>query len=117
MKMPDAARPRFDRLLTQPLSKTNTHKRDVRRLLTQLQALQPPPPLALSAARLTAQLLDRMERKTSPLYLRLAHAAARFLTEELTEPLTAVDWAQRRDVVWAVAHSTKHFDLVGVDLN
>jgi hypothetical protein len=117
MKMPAAARPRFDRLLTQPLTKTNTHKRDVRRLLEQLQALQPPPPTALSATRLTAGLLDRMERKTSPLYLRLAHAAARFLTEDLPASLTAVDWVQRRDVVWAVAHSTKNFDLVGADLD
>lgn len=114
MKMPPAARPRFDRLLTEPLQKASAHKRAARALVGTLEAAEAPP-AALSAARLMAMLLDRMERKTSPLYVRLIHAAARFVSEDLPEDPTQADWGLRRDVVWSVAHSTKHFDLVGTN--
>jgi len=108
--MPPDARPRFDRLLTLPLERVNTHKRTARALLAQLNAA-PAPPEATAAAELIAALLERLERKTSPLYVRLTHAAARFVTEDVPDDLSQVDWEQRRAVARAVAHSTKHFDL------
>lgn len=115
MKMPTEARPRFDHLLTQPLEKTTLHKREVHALLTQLEGQNDTPPQAVVATRLAAILLDRMERKTSPLYVRLIHAAARFVTDDITASMDAANWSLRKEVVWSVAHSTKHFDLVGAE--
>ena len=113
MKMPLEARHRFDQLLTKPLEKTNLHKREINALLQQIDAGPAPLPDARAAVRLAGILLERMERKTSPLYVRLTHAAARFVTEDVADPIDATDWTMRRDVLWSVAHSTKHFDLVG----
>ncbi len=53
-----------------------------------------------------SDLLGRVERKTSPLYVRLLHAAALYVCAD------DLDWALARDVVSSVAHSTKNFDLV-----
>lgn len=114
MKMPPAARPRFDRLLTEPLQKATAHKRAARALLDSLEAADAPQ-AAPAAVRLVAALLDRMERKTSPLYVRLTHAAVRFVTEDLPDDIGQADWELRREVAWSVAHSTKHFDLVGAN--
>ncbi|MFT4974659.1 MAG: hypothetical protein ACI8S6_000542 [Myxococcota bacterium] len=116
MKIPEAARPRFDRLLTLPLETVAVQKRALRALDAALEEAGAGP-TALSAAQLGATLLDRLERKTSPLYVRLIHGAVHFLTHDLPEDIRQADWALRREVTWAVAHSTKNFDLVRFDPN
>ena len=100
--MPQSARAEFDRLLTAPLKTINTHKREIEAL----QKMVSDDPLAFDVARTTMALLGRVERKTSPLYVRLIHAVAIYVNEGETS------WALRKDVVSAVAHSTKNFDLV-----
>ena len=104
MKMPQAARQQFDRLLTAPLRTTNAHKKEVEALAVKVAAL----PEAASVVGTVATLLSRVERKTSPLYIRLIHAAAAYVCEDAPDE---VDWSLRRDVINSVAHSTKHFDL------
>lgn len=102
MKMPQAARQQFDLLLTAPLQKTNAHKKQIEAL----QATVSADPAAAEVVGTVAALLNRVERKTSPLYVRLIHAAALYVSAD------AVDWPLTRDVISAVAHSTKNFDLV-----
>ena len=102
MKMPQAARQQFDRILTSPLQKTNTHKKAIEALQAQVAG----DPAAAEVVGTVMTLLNRVERKTSPLYIRLIHAAAIYIEED------GSDWPLRRQVVSAVAHSTKHFDLV-----
>ena len=104
--MPAAARSEFDRLLTLPLQKTPAHKKELLALRDQLGDASP---AAQAAVARGLALLEAVERKTSPLYLRLIHAAARYLCLP-AGPDT--DWALRLDVVRAVAHSTKNFELV-----
>ncbi|MDG1484469.1 MAG: hypothetical protein P8R54_33090 [Myxococcota bacterium] len=102
MKMPQAAKPQFDRLLTTPLQKINTHKKQIEILQESISE----DPLAVEIVGTVAALLNRVERKTSPLYVRLIHAAVLYVSAD------AVDWPLTRDVISAVAHSTKNFDLV-----
>ena len=102
MKMPLAAKPKFDRLLTTPLLKVNAHKKQIE----ELQASISDDPLAAEVISTVAALLNRVERKTSPLYVRLIHAAVLYVSSD------TVDWTLSRDVISAVAHSTKNFDLV-----
>ena len=103
MKIPEAARQRFDRLLTAPLKKTNQHKKETEALLRQLSDHAEASPVVNTVL----QLLGRVERKTSPLYVRLIHAVAIYVGEDLEN----ADWNLRAAVVDSVAHSTKHFDL------
>lgn len=103
MKIPEAARQRFDRLLTAPLKKTNQHKKEIDALQGQLTEHAQ----AAAVVRTVRELLNRVERKTSPLYVRLIHAVAVYVSEDLEQ----ADWEMRAQVVDAVAHSTKHFDL------
>ncbi|MFT5681645.1 MAG: hypothetical protein ACI8RZ_002551 [Myxococcota bacterium] len=102
MKMPQAARQQFDRLLTAPLQKTNTHKKQIQSLLITVAD----EPVAAEVVGRALGLLNRVERKTSPLYIRLIHAAAEYVSAE------SVDWVLAGDVIGAVAHSTKNFELV-----
>ena len=104
MKMPQAAKQQFDRLLTAPMKKTNAHKKEI-------EALQKAVVNNAEAAAVVSTvmaLLNRVDRKTSPLYLRMIHAAAAYVGEGEME---AVDWGLSRQVVKTVAHSTKQFDL------
>ncbi len=105
MKMPEEARERFDFLLTRPLQKTNTHKKQVSALRERLQS-EGGSPEALAVVDTASALLSHVERKTSPLYVRLIHAAALYLIED-----TSGDWPLIGQVMSAVAHSTKHFEL------
>lgn len=107
MKIPADARSRFDALLTLPLEKTPTHKKELLQLRDQVRALPQGQEDALKAIERGLALLDRVERKTSPLYLRLIHAAARFLSL----PPEEAPWPLRLEVARAVAHATKNFDL------
>ena len=103
MKMPEAARQQFDRLLTAPLKKTNQHKKEIEVLQRQLADHTE----AAAVIGRVMMLLGRVERKTSPLYVRLIHAVATYVSEDLEH----ADWSLRATVVDSVAHSTKHFDL------
>ena len=103
MKIPEAARQRFDRLLTAPLKKTNQHKKEIEALQRKLADNPEAAPVVSTVMR----LLGRVERKTSPLYVRLIHAVAIYVGEDLE----SADWELRAAVVDSVAHSTKHFDL------
>jgi len=103
MKIPEAARQPFDRLLTAPLKKTNQHKKEIEALQRQLADHAE----ASAVVGRVMVLLGRVERKTSPLYIRLIHAVATYVTEDLEN----ADWSLRASVVDSVAHSTKHFDL------
>lgn len=100
MNVPDAARDEFESLVTGRLERTTTHKKQVRAALADATG---------DAQRvLTGVLaqLDRLERKTSPLYVRLVHALASYAV------LPDRDWSLTAELHDAVAHSTKRFELM-----
>jgi hypothetical protein len=103
MKIPKAARQQFDRLLTAPLKKTNQHKKEIELLQQQLSEHAE----AAAVVKTVRELLNRVERKTSPLYVRLLHAVSAYVCEDVD----SADWELRAAVVDSVAHSTKNFDL------
>ena len=100
MNVPDAARDEFEDLVTGRLERTGVHKRAVKAALA---AADGEPKRVL--AGVLAQL-ERLERKTSPLYVRLVHALAAYAL------LPDRDWALVAEVHDAVAHSTKRFELM-----
>ncbi len=111
MKMPDAAREAFDALLVEPLVSTRALKRHFASWATDHRALASQEELAALGVLLdaTQALLDSIERKTSPLYVRLIHALAAYLM--LEGKTSGTDLALTGRVVNSVAHSTRRFQL------
>lgn len=111
MKMPAEAREAFDQLLVQPLGSTRALKRTFAARAAALRTEAAPDQVALldQVLATTQALLDSIERKTSPLYVRLIQAAAEYVmvdgrTRGESLGLTAA-------VVVSVAHSTRRFQL------
>jgi len=100
MNLPEAARPEFDALVTAPLESTRKVSRRIQSALEDAGGDE-----ATVLAGTLAQL-KRLERKSSPLYVRLVHALAAYVR------LPERDWELARDVHDAVAHSTKRFELM-----
>ena len=111
MKMPSEAREAFDALLVKPLASTRALKKTFKSRSQEILA-------AASAEQseqvgrvldTTQALLDSIERKTSPLYVRLIHALAEYLMVEGRVLGAALPLAA--GVVNSVAHSTRRFQL------
>ena len=100
MKLPDAARAEFDALVTGPLISTRKVTRGLEAALGSAEGEQ-----AVVLGGTLAQL-KRLERKSSPLYVRLVHALAAYVQ------LPERDWSLAREVHDSVAHSTKRFELM-----
>lgn len=100
MKLPQAAAEEFEPLVTRALEPSSRVKRRLKARLA--QELQADERWVLEGAR--AQL-ERLERKTSPLYVRLVHALVDYLL------LPERDWALGALVHDSVAHSCKRFEL------
>lgn len=99
MNLPDAARAEFDELVTGPLVSTRKVSRAVK---AALEGAEGDAEVVLGGA---LRQLERLERKSSPLYVRLVHALASYVL------LPDRDWALAQQVHDAVAHSTKRFEL------
>ena len=106
MDVPDGAKSRFDVLVNRPLQSTRS---EIKRFAPFATAVReaPPSPRATAVVQGVEALLGRVERSTSPLYVRLIHATARFVSED-----EAVDWRLAGQVLDAVAYTTRHFDLM-----
>lgn len=100
MNVPDAARDEFETLVTGRLERTTVHKKQVKAALAAAEGEG-----AQVLSGVLAQL-NRLERKTSPLYVRLVHALAAYVL------LPDRDWTLTRELHDAVAHSTKRFELM-----
>lgn len=100
MKLPEAAKVEFEPLVTRELESSSRVKRRLKAGLA--EELSPAAERVLQGAQ---RQLGRLERKTSPLYVRLVHALVDYLL------LPERDWALAALVHDAVAHSTKRFEL------
>ncbi|HJN76574.1 MAG TPA: hypothetical protein QGF58_21775 [Myxococcota bacterium] len=99
MKLPESARTEFDALVTAPL-------RSTRQVIRSLEpALEEADGDAEAVIAGTLAQLGRLERKSSPLYVRLVHALAAYVL------LPDRDWAVVREVHDTVARNTKRFEL------
>jgi hypothetical protein len=111
MKMPNEAREVFDELLVLPLGSTRALKRRFASWAGGLDEADSGQVSALLGRVLstTQSLLESIERKTSPLYVRLIHALAEYLMSEDRVQGDSLDLTAR--VVNSVAHSTRRFYL------
>ncbi len=113
MKMPPMAREVFDDLLVQPLESTRLLKRRFAARSAELLAAAPGDqrPRLTQVLETTRDLLDSIERKTSPLYVRLIHALAGYLLlDASTLPVSGPELLElQAGVVNSVAHSTRRF--------
>ncbi len=109
--MPSEAREAFDDLLVQPLGSTRTLKRTFASRAGELKAAAGPGQADRVAQVLdtTQALLDSIERKTTPLYVRLIHALAEYLMVD--DRVLGAQLSLAARVVNSVAHSTRRFSL------
>lgn len=117
MKIPEAARPVFEALLVEELRPITAHKKEVRAFAALVaRAAQDAGRDAAridTCVRAVTDLLESVERKTSPLYVRLIHACAAYLVrtaEAGPERIWEADWEAVEGVIDSVAHSTKRFE-------
>ncbi|GEM_PF-3993327 len=103
MKMPIAARERFDALLVQTLRSTRAHKKEAAKAVEEVGEGE----RSQNVERLV-ELLASVERKTSPLYVRQIHA----LADYVVAGHGAYDVELEAAVIDAVCHSTRRFDLI-----
>ncbi len=113
MKMPPEARVVFDDLLVRPLENTRLLKRHFAARAAQLieEAEETRRPRLRAILETTQALLDTIERKTSPLYVRLIHALAEYLMLDASaHPVSGEELIELQvGVVNSVAHSTRRF--------
>lgn len=111
MKMPSEAREAFDALLVHPLTSTRALKKTFKARAAELSAQASTDQAKVAGQVLYAAqaLLDSIERKTSPLYVRLIHAVAEYLMVDGRVLGPALPLAAA--VVNSVAHSTRRFQL------
>ncbi len=111
MKMPAEAREAFDDLLVKPLASTRALKKTFKSRSADLRVDAHAGQSAQVGRVLdtTQALLDSIERKTSPLYVRLIHALAEYLMVDGRVLGPALPLASI--VVNSVAHSTRRFQL------
>ena len=110
MKIPAEARSEFDRLLVRPLQPIRIHRARLQARIEQLQEALEPASEVIEVIAACLVLVESIERKTSPLYVRLVHAAASYVApkeEARIEEILAGDWSLRRRVIIGVSQSTK----------
>ncbi len=100
MKLPEAAQAEFEPLVTRALEPSSRVKRRLKAGLA--SPMSAPQERVLRGAE---RQLSRLERKTSPLYVRLVHALVDYLL------LPDRDWELAVRVHDSVAHSCKRFEL------
>ena len=107
MSVPDLAKPAYQRLVSAPLGDTKALKRELSAARAALlDGANVHRALAEQAIGVAAALLDAVERKTSPLYVRHTHAAARYVITE-----GPGDWALALEVVNATAYGVQRREL------
>ncbi|MBK7755522.1 MAG: hypothetical protein IPI35_03730 [Deltaproteobacteria bacterium] len=107
MSVPDLAKPAYQRLVSAPLGDTKALKRELAAARAGLlNGANVHLAVAEQAIGVAAALIDAVERKTSPLYVRHIHAAARYVMTE-----GPGDWPLALEVVNATAYGVQRREL------
>ena len=107
MSVPDLAKPAYQRLVSAPLGDTKALKRELAAARAGLlNGANVHLAVAEQAIGVAAALIDAVERKTSPLYVRHIHAAVRYVMEQ-----GPADWALTLEVVNATAYGVQRREL------
>jgi len=109
MKIPEAARQDFDQLMKRPLPQLVPLRKEMRAFVALLEKTGAESDAdtseALEVANTLLQLVSAIERKTSPLYIRLICTAMAYITRhdpENPSSMLEADWELNRKVLSSV---------------